>query len=76
MESKGKDLPTHIKKEFDAYLKCGRLEQGFLRVRVRCEWKQGVRSFHATCPMLESPYGKTTKIRTGRRFVSCHLERG
>ena len=34
MESQGKDLPTH-KKKFDAYLKCGRLEQGFLR--VRCE---------------------------------------
>jgi hypothetical protein len=23
MESQGKPLPTHIKKEFDAYLKCG-----------------------------------------------------
>ncbi len=35
MESQGKILPTHIKKEFDAYLKCGRLEYDFLR--VRCE---------------------------------------
>jgi hypothetical protein len=35
MESQGKALSTHIKKEFDAYLKCGRLENGFLR--VRCE---------------------------------------
>ena len=35
MESHGKTLPTHIKKEFDAYLKCGRLEHGF--IRVRCE---------------------------------------
>ena len=35
MESQGKTLPSHIKKEFDAYLKCGRLEQGFFR--VRCE---------------------------------------
>ena len=35
MESQGKTLPRHIKKEFDAYLKCGKLEQGFLR--VRCE---------------------------------------
>ena len=26
MESQGKTLPTHIKKEFDAYLKCGRLD--------------------------------------------------
>ena len=30
MESQGKILPTHIKKEFDAYLKCGRLEYGFI----------------------------------------------
>ena len=35
MKSQGKTLPTHIKKEFDAYLKCGRLEHGF--IRVRCE---------------------------------------
>jgi len=31
----GKTLPTYIRKEFDEYLKCGRLEHGFLR--VRCE---------------------------------------
>ena len=30
MESQGKTLPTHIKKEFDAYLKCGKLEHGFI----------------------------------------------
>jgi len=30
MESQGKTLPNHIKKEFEAYLKCGRLEQGFI----------------------------------------------
>ena len=35
MECQGKTLSSHIKKEFEAYLKCGRLEQGFLR--VRCE---------------------------------------
>jgi ribosomal protein S27E len=28
-------LPAYVEKEFDAYLKCGRLEHGFLR--VRCE---------------------------------------
>ncbi len=31
----GKTLPNHVQQEFDAYLKCGRLEHGFLR--VRCE---------------------------------------
>jgi len=30
-----KNLPAYVTKEFDAYLKCGRLEHGFLR--VRCE---------------------------------------
>jgi ribosomal protein S27E len=28
-------LPDFVQQEFDAYLKCGRLEEGFLR--VRCE---------------------------------------
>ena len=31
----GRSLPEYIEQEFDAYLKCGRLEEGFLR--VRCE---------------------------------------
>jgi len=31
----GRSLPDYIEGEFDAYLKCGRLEEGFLR--VRCE---------------------------------------
>ena len=29
----GKHLPTYVTNEFDEYLKCGRLEHGFLRVR-------------------------------------------
>jgi hypothetical protein len=31
----GKLLPNYVQREFEAYLKCGRLEHGFLR--VRCE---------------------------------------
>ncbi|NRB41421.1 MAG: transposase zinc-binding domain-containing protein [Pseudomonadales bacterium] len=31
----GKYLSAYVKREFDAYLKCGKLENGFLR--VRCE---------------------------------------
>ena len=31
----GKYLPAYVKREFEAYLKCGKLENGFLR--VRCE---------------------------------------
>ena len=33
LEAQGKSLPTHVHREFEAYLKCGRLEHGFLRVR-------------------------------------------
>lgn len=33
MEAQGKELPTYIQREFDDFLKCGRLEHGFLRVR-------------------------------------------
>ncbi len=35
MERRGAPLPLHVQEEFAAYLKCGRLEHGFLR--VRCE---------------------------------------
>ena len=33
LASHGKTLPAYVTKEFDEYLKCGRLEHGFLRVR-------------------------------------------
>ncbi len=34
-EAAGRPLPRYVQDEFEAYLKCGRLEHGFLR--VRCE---------------------------------------
>jgi ribosomal protein S27E len=33
LASHGRYLPVYVTKEFDEYLKCGRLEHGFLRVR-------------------------------------------
>ena len=33
LDAQGRSLPTHVHREFEAYLKCGRLEHGFLRVR-------------------------------------------
>ena len=33
LESEGASLPHFVKEEFEAYLKCGRLEYGFLRVK-------------------------------------------
>jgi ribosomal protein S27E len=35
MGKQDKYLPKYVRSEFEAYLKCGRLEYGFLR--VRCE---------------------------------------
>ena len=40
LEFQGKSLPTHVHREFEAYLKCGRLEHGFLRVRCdKCHFE-------------------------------------
>lgn len=33
LAAQGTDLPGYVQQEFEAYLKCGRLEHGFLRVR-------------------------------------------
>ena len=35
LAEQGRVLPAYVEQEFEAYLKCGRLEHGFLR--VRCE---------------------------------------
>ena len=41
LESQGKNLPPHVHREFEAYLKCGRLEHGFLRVRCdKCHFER------------------------------------
>jgi hypothetical protein len=34
LDAQGKSLPLHVHQEFEAYLKCGRLEHGFLRVAM------------------------------------------
>ena len=41
LDQQGKCLPEHVHREFEAYLKCGRLEQGFLRVRCdKCHFER------------------------------------
>jgi len=47
LASHGKTLPTYVTKEFAEYLKCGRLEHGFLR--VRCESCHGERLVAFSC---------------------------
>lgn len=40
MAAQGKPLPWHVQQEFDDYLKCGRLEHGFLRVQcTECHYE-------------------------------------
>lgn len=41
MAEQGRALPGYVQREFEAYLRCGRLEYGFLR--VRCEGCHGER---------------------------------
>jgi hypothetical protein len=37
----GKYLPDHVRREFEDYLKCGRLEHGLLRVRCdKCHFER------------------------------------
>jgi len=41
LDVQGKYLPKHVHQEFEAYLKCGRLEHGFLRVRCdKCQFER------------------------------------
>src|SRR4030067_1097406 len=43
MAIQGTTLPEYVQRDFDDYLKCGRLEYGFLRVRcTRCHQEQRV----------------------------------
>ena len=35
LAEQGRELPSYVQREFEEFLKCGRLEYGFLR--VRCE---------------------------------------
>ena len=36
LAAQGRELPGYVQQEFEDYLKCGRLEHGFLRVRCEC----------------------------------------
>ena len=43
MDFQGKSLPAHVHREFEAYLKCGRLEHGFLQ--LRCDNRHSLGGF-------------------------------
>ena len=45
LATQGTDLPGYVEQEFEAYLKCGRLEDGFLRVRCECCYAEHLVAF-------------------------------
>jgi len=65
----GRELPAYVRREFEDYLKCGRLEHGFLR--VRCE------SCHATHLVKKTGHthdaAKTGAVTLIQRFGSALL---
>ena len=44
-----RELPDYVHREFEDYLKCGRLEHGFLRVRCGI-WSRSAASGEGFCP--------------------------
>jgi hypothetical protein len=49
-EVQGRTLPRFVRQEFEDYLKCGRLEHGFLRVRCTdCRAEKGLTRGQAQC---------------------------
>ena len=54
LSEQGKQLPGYVTREFDDYLKCGRLEHGFLRVRCETCHHEKLVAFsckrHGFCP--------------------------
>lgn len=65
----GKSLPDHVHREFEAYLKCGRLEHGFLRVRCdNCHFARLV-AFSCKKRGFCPSYGARRMAETGARLV-------
>ena len=53
MAARGTPLPEYVQREFEGYLKCGRLEHGFLR--VRCESCHAEHLVAFSWPLLRIP---------------------
>ena len=59
LAAQGTALPRYVEREFEAYLKCGRLEHGFLRVRCETCHAEQLLAFSCKrrgfCPQLRCP---------------------
>ena len=53
MSAQGRALPVYVQREFEDYLRCGRLEHGFLR--VRCERCHAEKLVAFIWPLLRIP---------------------
>ena len=53
MAAQGRTLPEYVQREFEDYLRCGRLEHGFLR--VRCERCHAEKLVAFSWPLLRIP---------------------
>ena len=74
LAGQGRPLPDYVQQEFEAYLKCGRLEHGFLR--VRCESCHAEHLVAFSCkrrgflPQLRGPAHGRERGAARRRSVS------
>jgi len=75
MAEQGRELPGYVRREFEDFLQCGRLEHGFLRVRCESCYAQWVlsvpfqlRFLFASCPEI---MGRVLGIVY--RAISTHL---
>ena len=65
LAQQGKSLPDHVHREFEAYLKCGRLEHGFLRVRCdKCHFQRLVA--FSCCLQRETIYSTCRECENSR----------
>ena len=66
LEAQGRSLPGYVRDEFEAFLECGRLEHGFLRVRCEDCKHEHLVAFsckrRGICPSCGAP-GVWSKVR-------------
>ncbi len=53
LAAEGRTLPRYVEQEFEDYVKCGRLEEGFLRVRCETCHAEHLVAF-SCCPQRET----------------------
>jgi len=75
LERDGRSLPTFVQQEFGAYLKCGRLEHGFLQVRCTQCHAEGLVAFSRKRRGFCSSCGARRMVETAALLVSMNERR-